>query len=166
MTNSRGQFAAFLPPGNYVACAQSAAQGDLDPCHWATAAPTFTVSKSEVVSGIKIAMAAGAVLTIQINDPNQLLAPVSGPTSPDCRVQVVTSKGHRYEAIIANATSTSRSHVITVPFGATYSLQVISPKLAVNNSSGAPVEAAGASVTAPASGNPPAVTFAVSGVKP
>jgi len=166
VTNSQGQFAAFLPPGNYVACAASSTQGNLDPCHWATSAPTFTVSKSQVVSGVKVAMAAGAVLTIQINDPNQLLAPVSGPTSPDCRVQVVTGKGRRYEAAIANSTSTGRNHVITVPFGSTYTIQVISPSLAINDSSGKPATSAGASLTTPANGNPPVVSFAVSGAKP
>ena len=165
-TNKQGQFLAFLPPGNYVACAQSTTPGILDPCQFATSAPTFTVVKSQIVSGVKVAMATGAVLTVHINDPNQLLAPVTGPLAADCHVQVVTAQGRRYEAIIADSTSTSRDHVITIPFGAAYTLQVISPKLVINDSSGNPVPSAGASLATPANANPGVVTYAVSGVKP
>jgi hypothetical protein len=166
MTDGKGQFAAFLPPGSYVACADTRTAGLLNPCHFATSAPTFTIAKGEILAGVKVVMAKGAVLPIHINDPQGLLAAPTGAIAPDCRVQVVTAKGYRYEAAITAHTATGRDHTITVPFGATFTVQVISPHLAVNDDTGKAAPSVGKSVAAPAAGNPGTMTFTVSGVKP
>ena len=167
--DSHGRFTAFLPPGNYVACGQTKTQGFLDPCHFASSAPTFTVVKGQIVSGVKVVLAQGAVLPIHIADPNGLLTAVTGSVASDCRVQMVTSKGYRYEAVVQAQSATGRDYAITVPFGASVTLQVISPNLTVNDgSSGAPVSAAGKSVAAPIAASAPAaptVTFTVVGAK-
>ena len=48
-TDQNGHFVAFLPAGSYIACAETTTQGVLDPCHWATSAPTFTIKSQSTV---------------------------------------------------------------------------------------------------------------------
>jgi hypothetical protein len=43
--------AAFLPPGSYVACAELSGAALLDPCHFATSAPAFSVAKGQILTG-------------------------------------------------------------------------------------------------------------------
>jgi hypothetical protein len=150
-----GHFTAFLPAGNYVACGQAATQGFLDPCHFGASTPTFSVAKGQIVSGVKIVMAKGAVLPIHIDDAQGLLAAATGVIAPDCRVQMVTSHGYRYDAVIVAQSATGRDHQITVPFGGQVTLQVIAPHLIVNDDSGQPVSAAGKSVAIAAAANCP-----------
>jgi hypothetical protein len=166
MTDGKGLFTAFLPPGSYVACAELSGAALLDPCHFATSAPAFSVAKGQILTGVKVVMAKGAILSVQINDPQGLLAAPASVVSPDCRVQVITAKGYRYEATITAHTATSRNHAIALPFGAAVTVQVISPNLTVNDASGKPVASAGSSVAIPATGSPGGLTFTVSGVKP
>jgi len=166
MAGATGQFSAFLPPGNYVACAETSTPGLLDPCHFGSSAPTFSVTKGQILTGVKVVMAKGAVVPIHIADPNGLLMAPSGVIAPDCRVQVVTAKGYRYEAPITAHDATSRDHTITLPFGATVTVQVISPHLTVTDSTGKAVSSAGASTVIPSGGSPGTFTFTVSGAKP
>jgi hypothetical protein len=166
MTGPTGQFSAFLPPGNYVACAETTTPGFLDPCHFGSDAPTFSVAKGQILTGVKLVMAKGAVVPIHIADPNGLLATPSGVIAPDCRVEVVTAKGYRYEAPITAHDATSRDHAITLPFGAAVTVQVISPHLTVTDSTGKPVSSAGASTVIPSGGSPGTFNFTVSGTKP
>jgi hypothetical protein len=143
------EFVVFLAAGNYVACGQSTTQGLLDPCHWALAAPTFTITGGQTTAGVNVVMAAGAVVPIHVNDPNRLLAPAAAAIEMDCRFQMVTPQGRRYEAIIVGHSSVSRDYQITIPFGMALSLRALCPHLVVNDASGAPVAAAGVSVTVP-----------------
>ena len=92
--DSNGNFSVSgIASGPYVVCAEAPSQVLLDPCHWGTSAPTFTAVDGHAVAGLKVVMARGATLTIQVKDPLSLLKPVTGPIDFNCEVQVLTSKG-------------------------------------------------------------------------
>ena len=166
MAGPTGRFMAFLPPGSYVACAETNTPGFLDPCHFGTSAPTFTLAKGQILEGVDLVMAKGAILSIQVNDPNGLLKAPAGVVAPDCHIKVITAKGYRYEAPITASSATGRSHTITVPFGAAITVLVISPNLIVTDSTGKPTSSAGASTAIPAAVSPGVLSYTVSGIKP
>lgn len=127
---------ANLRAGQYVACAQTLTPGLLDPCHWAAAAPEFTVTAGQDLTGLKITMSAGAIISVHVDYPQKLLTPASGPISFDCQFYFVTPKGHHYQAAIQASSQGSRDHVITVPFGMPVNLQIVSPHLVLKDQSG------------------------------
>jgi hypothetical protein len=106
-----------LPPGQYIACAEAPIQGLLDPCLWATSAPTFTVTAGQSTSAVNVVLARGAILPIHIDDPMALLTPVTAPVDFKLQVHIVTSKGLRYMARIQSSTAGSRNLAMTIPFG-------------------------------------------------
>lgn len=154
-----------LAPDQYIACAQSAGPGFLDPCHWAPSAPTFTMSAGLATTGVKVVMPKGHVLRVHVDDPKQLLKPVAGPVDLDFEIHVVTSKGLHHGMPIASSTKTARDHAITIPFDTPVSLRVFAAHFVVNDQSGKPVVAAGATVNVPSGTAPPVVGFTVTGKK-
>src|SRR5271157_2356007 len=64
VTDAKGVFLAALPAGDYVACANAAAPGLLNPCHWAASAPVFSVTAGQSTVTPNIVMAKGAVVPI------------------------------------------------------------------------------------------------------
>ena len=151
--------------GTYVACAQSAAPGLLDPCHWAKSAPEFTVVAGQILAGVKVTMARGAVISIHVNDPLGLLAAATGPIDFACQFHVVTGKGLHYNANIQARAAGSRDHAITVPFGTPVNLQAISPHLILTDQAGKTLPAAATAVPIPAAANPPTIVYTVTGKK-
>jgi len=136
MTDYQGNFiSGHLAAGSYVACAQYAAQGLLDPCHWSTAAPNFTIAAGQTTAGVKITMTKGAIVTVHVDDPQHLLAPSPGAVQSDLRFQFVTAKGDRYDAVITAHNQTSRDHTVTLPFGAPVTLQVVVPDYSAESGS-------------------------------
>ena len=152
-----------LPEGQYVACAETATPGLLDPCHWGTSAPTFTVTAGQTANNIRITMLKGAVLAIRLNDPLALLKSPNGAVDSNCQFHVVTQKGHHYGAVITAQNTNSRDHAITVPSGSALSLQVISPHLVVNDGSGKPVPPGGIEINIAAGANTTQMNFSVAG---
>jgi len=166
VTDAKGRFLASVPAGNYIACATPAAAGLLNPCHWAASAPAFSATAGQITVAPNIVLTHGAVIPIHVNDPQQLMTPATGPVAMDCRFQIVTAKGYRYDAAITAHSATSRDYEITVPYGTAFSLQVIAPHLVVSGSAGEPVAAAGESVLAPAGTSLQTLNHTVTGVKP
>jgi hypothetical protein len=154
-----------LPPGQYIACAETLTLGYLDPCHWSTSAPAFTVSAGQTTSGVKIIMAKGSVLRVHVDDPQQLLKPVVGSVDLDFEVHVVTSKGVHYSAPIQSSTAVGRDHVITISFDSPVSLRVLSAHFTVNDQSGKSLASAETSVSVPTGATPAAIVFTVTGRK-
>jgi hypothetical protein len=149
-----------LPPAQYIACAETAAPGYLDPCHWSTSAPAFTVTAGETTSGVNIVMAKGSVLRVHVDDPQQLLKPVTGPVDLDFEIHIVTSKGIHYSAPIQSSTALARDHAITIPFDSPLSLRILSAHVTVSDSSGKAFATAGTTVNAPAGATPAAIGVA------
>ncbi len=165
ITDSNGQFVAFLPAGSYVACPETTTQGLLDPCRWSTSVSAFTV-KSGTTTEVGVAMAAGAIQSIHVADPGQLLTPVNGVVDPSCRFVMQTPQGYTYDAVIVNKTSTSRDHMITIPFGSALTMRVVCPHLVVNDGSGNPAPTAGTAVLAAPGASPATANFTVAAIKP
>jgi len=149
MTDRTGAFqSGHLPAGKYVACAHPATQGLLNPCHWTLAAPEFTIIYGKTTTGVRISLAKGAIISIHVNDPRQLLAQAKG-NAEDLRFHLVTPKGHHYEAAIVGRDNSGQDHWITVPFGMPLTLKVVSQRLAVDDETGKPAAAAGRTVNIP-----------------
>ena len=167
MTDSKGEFGSTsLPAGDFVACAQLPTAAVLDPCHWGTSAPVFSIQAGKSTTGVRIVMARGAVLPIHIDDPYQLLTPAKGAIDPNCRFFVVTAKGYRYDAVIVAQGGNSRDHTITLPFGATLNLQVFSPHLVIEDgATGQPTASAGKTVATAPAGNAAQLNYTVTGTK-
>ena len=165
VTDTNGQFVSFLPAGSYIACAQTTTQGLLDPCHWAASAPTFTI-KSQTTVETKVVMAKGAVVPIHLADFQELLPPVTAAVQPECRFQMVTAAGRRYDAIIVAHTNISRDHAITIPFATLLTLQVVCPHFTINDSTGKPAATAGVGTLVPAGSSVPTVNYTVGAIKP
>lgn len=154
-----------LAPDRYIACAEALTPGYLDPCHWSTSAPAFTVSAGQTTSGVKIVMAKGSVLRVHVDDPQQLLKPVAGPVDLDFEIHVVTSRGVRYSAPIQSSTALGRDHAITIPFDTSVSVRVLAAHLAVNDQSGKLFAALGTSVNVPTGTTPSVIGLIVTGKK-
>jgi len=162
-TDAAGAFSVGkIQAGQYVACAETAAAGLLDPCHWAASAPEFTVVAGEALGGITIPMARGAVLSINVSDPQGLLSAVTGTIDPACRFDIVTAKGLHYSARIQASAAGSRNHAITIPFGTPLNLQVISPHLVLADSTGKTISSA-AAVSVAAGVIPATIAYTVTG---
>jgi hypothetical protein len=167
VADASGSFRAdYLPPGQYIACAQATAPGFLDPCHRSASAPGFALGAGQTISGIKIVMPRGAVLRIHVDDPQQLLKPVSGAVDLDFAIHIVTAKGLHYSAAIQSSTPAGRDHAITIPFDTPVSLRAMSPRLAVNDRSGNALAPTGTTVNVPSGTTPAVVGFTISGKKP
>jgi hypothetical protein len=154
-----------LAPDQYIACAETATPGFLDPCHWSASAPKFSVSAGQTTSGVKIVMAKGSVLRVHIDDPQQLLKPVAGPVDLDFEVHVVTSNGFHHSASIQSSTAVGRDHVITIPFDSPVNLRVLSAHFAVNDQSGKSLASTGTTVNTPSGTTLAAIGITVTGKK-
>jgi hypothetical protein len=165
VANSQGIYSVSgLSAGQYVVCAEVSTPGLLDPCHWATSAPSVTVASGETTAGVTVTMAAGAVVPIHIGDPLALLTPISeSQTNFDLQVHAITSKGLHYIATTQGSSATGRDLAITIPFGVAITLQVRSLHLIVNDQTGNPVASAGASISVPSGTAPPEITYVISG---
>ena len=166
IADGNGTFKADgLAPGQYIACAETTFPGYLDPCHWATSAPAFTVIAGQTTSGISIVMPKGSVLHIHVDDPQQLLRPVTGPIDLEFQIHVVTPKGLHYSAPLQSSTAVARDHAITIPFGIPVNLLVLSAHYTVNDQSGKSFASTGTSVSTPSGATPAAIIFSVTGKK-
>ncbi len=156
-----------LPAGQYIACAESAAPGLLDPCHWSASAPTFTVDAAKGIAPLVVTMTRGAIIPIHVSDPLTLLQPMTpSSASMDLQVHVVTNKGLHLNAPVQASSAVGRDYAATVPFGAAITLRVMaSPNLKVNDQSGNPIDAAGTSVMPVSGASPVAVEYVVAGTK-
>jgi hypothetical protein len=95
--------AGSLVPCQYIACAEAAAPGLLDPRHWSAAAPVFTVSAGRTISGVKIVMTKESVLRV------------------------------RYSAPIQSSAAAVRDVAITVPFDTPVDPRVLRPHVTVSD---------------------------------
>jgi hypothetical protein len=146
-------------------CAEVATPGLLDPCRWAVSAPGFTLTDGQTASGLKIVMAKGEVLTINVSDPFSLLASPSGPIDLNFEIQVLTAKGLAYSAPIQQSTAVSRVHAIAIPFDTPLSLRILAARLAVTDQVGSAVSAAATAVSVPAGTTATPITYTVAGTK-
>jgi len=161
-----GQFSLTLPAGSYIACGQTTTAGLLDPCHWSSAPPGFTVTAGQTAS-VTVSLGRGTVVSIHVNDPGNNLKNVSGPIDPECRIRFVNAKGFPHEAIIVNrsgnVSASGRDYSITLPLNTALQLNVVSPHLNVNDQTGNAAAGIFTPVTFPDNGQSPAMQFTITG---
>ena len=62
-----------LPPGTYQLCVDAPGTSLLDPCRWAPAPVTVTLSAGQVPVTRQIQVATGSMVHVRVNDPNKRL---------------------------------------------------------------------------------------------
>ena len=135
--DSRGIFSVTtIQAGSYIACAQAPIEGFLDPCHWSSTAPHLTVVAGQRLNGLQVTLARGAIIPIHVNDPQGLLAPASRAFDRNCEFHIVTPRGLHYSARIQDSSPSGRNHAITVPFGSSFTLQVIAAHFVLADTAG------------------------------
>jgi len=88
--SSNGAFSfGGLKPGKYAVCTQIPASEAprssapfLDTCEWGSTAPPIQVAAGKQVSGLAFTAPKGAVLQIQVNDPEHVLPAVAAANGP------------------------------------------------------------------------------------
>jgi hypothetical protein len=123
------------------------------------------VSAGQKTSGINIVMAKGSVLYIHVDDPQQLLRPVTSAIDLEFQIHVVTSKGLHYSAPLQSSTAVARDHAITIPFNSPVNLRVLAAHYTVNDHTGKSFVAQGSTVNAPTGTTPAAIALTVTGKK-
>jgi len=166
-TDGAGNFRVdSLAPGDYVVCASAATPGYLDPCQWAAAAPSFTVTADQVVANVTVVLAKGAVIPVRVNDaPQKFLKKQDTGTDGDLQIHAVTGTGNHHMALIVAQDDKGRDHTLTVPFGTPLNFQVFSPRLAVGEASGKLSAPGGFGLTVPAGTTPAPIVLTVTGGK-
>jgi hypothetical protein len=165
-SDSNGDFSVSqLTPGEYIACAEGAPDL-LDPCHWSASPTTFTVSGSQTVSGLKIVVAKGAVLSIHVNDPGGLLkspSGVAGPVDFDLQLHIVTDRGLHHIVSITAQSANGRDYAITIPFDTPITLRILAAHFTVNDPTGNVFAPTGTTVSVPAGSTPAVIELTVTG---
>ena len=132
-----------LPAGTYVLCAQTAIPGWLDPCHWSATVPALSLAAGQSLTGQTVVMTKGAIVQIRINDSSKLLTLNPGAIPQDVEVIALASNNAYYNARVSSIDIGGRYQVLTLPFNAPHTLIVRSKQLALADSTGAAVPAAG-----------------------
>jgi hypothetical protein len=88
-----------LPAGNYLLCVQAPGDQYLDPCHWNGSPTTVTLTSGQAVSGVSLKLTAASILTIQVQDPQNVLSQkTKDGRHPDLTLGVWGPKGLFYPA--------------------------------------------------------------------
>lgn len=124
------------------------------------------MTDGQTVSGLKIVMAKGTVLTVHLDDPSGLLnKSVTGPVDFDCVVHLVTSKRIHYFAAFQANNARGRDNVTTIPYGAPVTVKIVAAHLTIADNSGSPVPSQGVSITATPGAALVAVDYTITGTK-
>ncbi len=151
-TKADGSFQlAAVKPGAYRLCIQSAAQIYLDPCEWSRRPTEFVVKQSATALNAGIIVVSRAIsVTIHLDDPTQALQPATSASSavslPHVMLGIVSPGGVFRPAVITAKTATTRDHSIAIPADTPVNLMVTPHLVALNDSTGKPIAATGATV--------------------
>jgi hypothetical protein len=167
-TTAGGAFSFdLLPYGQYTICVQVPSGNWLNPCEWGNAPPVVTASAAQRPLPTTIVLKRGAVVTIRVGDPGQLLAQDEGK-EPGTHLLL----GVRSDALIFHTASVTaqdaagRNYAVTIPFDRSVNLVVASSFFQLASASGAAVAASGAAtipIAVPSGQAPPALNLNVTG---
>ena len=172
LTAANGAFTfSHLPSGRYVLCAQVADSESapanspyVDTCVWPTGQPPITLAAGQQVAGIGLTAPRGALLKVQVADPDRVLPPAAAkgpaPLEPELQVVLKGPDGLYRHARHVSSDSSGRTYQIAIPVKTTVSMRVASAVANVFDQHGNQVQAkdeAGFQLATPADVNP--VTF-------
>ncbi len=122
--------------GLYRLCAQVSVGAWLDPCDWGLPLTTATLSLSQTATNVTLVMKKGAVVTVRIDDPGQLVSPTGTLTKGGYLLLGVTSDSSFFHTLpLLSTDSTGRNYQLVVPFDTAVKF-VISSSLRFVNASG------------------------------
>lgn len=137
---SNGAFTfGSVRPGQYNICAQipaseasPSAAPFLDTCEWGSSHAPVGVASGQQVTGVSLTAPSGAVLQIQVADPNHLLPAVvsaAGPAALESQLALIIRGPDRriHHAHFAFQTAAGRTYQAVVPVGTALSVAVASP---------------------------------------
>jgi hypothetical protein len=164
--DSSGRFAVNgLASATYLFCAQYPG-GYLDPCHWSSSPPTFTVGAGANVQDAVIRLSKGQQVTVTISDPQHNLASEGQTPGAHLMLGVVAASGAFHQAQLQSNVSGSRTYSVTVPFDVAVNFTLSPGAFQLLDASGAALSQNGLSVklTAPSAGPAPTLAFTLNGL--
>ncbi len=130
-TDTDGSFSfSSVPAGNYYVCAYSITPGLLSNCQWQSHYTALTIGTAGT-SGVPLVMTRGTVITLNLQDPNGLLAGTAHHFYPG----LISASGYYTAAQLVSSGSTSRVYAATIPNSATMNI-LIDSDLVVSDISG------------------------------
>ena len=174
LTGANGTFTfSHLPAGRYVLCAQVADSESppanspyVDTCVWPTGQPPITLAAGQQVAGIGLTAPNGALLKVQVTDPDRVLPPAAAkgpaPLEPELQVILKGPDGLYRHARHVFSDSSGRTYQIAIPVKTAVSMRVASAVANVFDQHGNQVQAkdeAGFQLATPADVNPMTFTL-------
>jgi hypothetical protein len=123
-----------VPPGAYALCGQMPGSLLVDSCSWNDNAVTAVV-KASVTAVPTLVLKKGAMVVVQLNDGQKLLASEVFP-GQKLRMEVGTASGHRVPMIGSQQGAATRQFSAVVPVDTDLKLQVRSQTFQVTDSNG------------------------------
>ena len=156
-----------LHPGVYRLCASFSGTVWLSSCEWGGPPPKVTVGSEQVVDKIVLTLKKGQPLSIQLNDPGNLVT-ANQKTTPGAHVLlgVKTDSGGFHPANPVSSSALGQKYSVLVPTGSTVNVIFYSATFKLQDQLGKPVPQAGTtiSVTTAAGQSPSPLVLAVTGV--
>ena len=153
-----------LIDGVYTFCAQTGGKVWLDPCEWGLSVPSVSLSSARPKATVNIVLKRGALVTIRIDDPSNLLRQHEGK-SPGAHLLIgYASGGFAFRpAIPISEDQAGRNHQILIPFDRSVNLLVSSSFFRLNNGAGVALPMKGPSmpVTVQTGQQPPSIRLTV-----
>jgi hypothetical protein len=122
-----------LPAGTYNICLQVPGDGYLATCHWGSTATTVTLAAGQKLTGTKVALKAGSILKVHLDDPGQLLNQKTKKGYAPHLVMGVWSGGMFYPAHVAVKTAVTADYQVTIPFDTSLKFTIQSMSLGLGN---------------------------------
>lgn len=160
-----------ISPGKYRICAQAPADQTspsepfLDACDWAMAEGPFELYPGQSMTEFQVTVPGGALLQIQVNDPQQIFAALpSGQIPPglDTQLQLILRSSNRqaHRVRLLSQITGGRIYSAIVPVGVPLGLTVTSANGSISDSSGNPVTAE-IPLNVPQGATPAALNFTI-----
>jgi hypothetical protein len=137
-TGANGTFTfSRLPAGRYVLCAQVAASETasanspyVDTCVWPSGQTPITLSAGQQVAGIAFTAPKGALLKVQVADPDRVLPQVSAkgpaPLEPELQLILKGPDGLYRHARYVSGDSGGRTYQIAIPVNTAVGMKIVS----------------------------------------
>jgi len=149
LTAGDGKFLfSSLPAATYTVCGQPVPMAvsmtatpdpPLDGCFWlSSGARRVTSTTGQNVTGVKVTVQQGHLLTIQVSDPKHLLPASIGPHSGnELSIRICGADGVVRRVPILTQAAGMRAHGMVIPYNAAHTLTVNSTSLSLTNAAGA-----------------------------
>jgi hypothetical protein len=123
--------------GTYRICAQAPSTAWLANCEWGATPVTTTLSNTQISTNVPISLKTGAVVSIRVDDPSQLLPRYEGNTPGAHLLLGVKNAALAFrQATVVSQDSAGRNDQVVVPFGSTVNVHAFSSFFKLANMSG------------------------------